>query len=333
MTGGFLGQVQQGRARTPQTRVKPRLVMVTLSICALLTAGLAGAPGVPAPSIPVAGQTQGVAVPAAAVQPAVPVNPQEKGSAADAAGAQDSGLMPTVWDWKGLRVNKILFEGVTFDATDTLPSELTQKVGEPLDPQKVRESTRRLFASGRYRDIAVRGVRQGDEVTLIFAGSPRFYVGRVTIDGVKNDRLASLLEFGAKLSPGTAFTESQIATGSEGGKQILQQQGYYEPTVAVKTETDASGNQVNVTYTVNIGIQARIGTVTVEGTGLGFTTEEFRKKSKLKPNSRVTRDTISNALDRLRKQYQKNNHLEAAVTLQKQTYDPATKKIDYDFHV
>jgi outer membrane protein insertion porin family len=332
MTGGFLGQVQQGRARTPQMRVKPRLVMVTASLGALLTAGL-GAQVSPSTSIPTAGQTQGVSVPAAAVQPAVPVNPQEKGSAADAAGAQDSGLMPTVWDWKGLRVNKILFEGVTFDAADTLPSELTQKAGEPLDPQKVRESMRRLFASGRYRDIAVRGVRQGDEVTLIFVGSPRFYVGRVTIDGVKSDRLASLLEFGAKLSPGTAFTESQIATGSEGVKQILQQQGYYEPTVAVKTETDASGNQVNVTYTVNIGIQARIGTVTVEGTGLGFTTEEFRKKSKLKPNSRVTRDTISNALDRLRKQYQKNNHLEAAVTLQKQTYDPATKKIDYDFHV
>jgi outer membrane protein insertion porin family len=333
MTGGFLGQVQQGRARRPQTRVKPRLVMVTLSICALLTAGLAGAQVSPPTSIPGAGQTQGVSVPAAAVQPAVPVNPQEKGSAADAAGAQDSGLMPTVWDWKGLRVNKILFEGVTFDATDTLPSELTQKVGEPLDPQKVRESTRRLFASGRYRDIAVRGVRQGDEVTLIFAGSPRFYVGRVTIDGVKNDRLASLLEFGAKLSPGTAFTESQIATGTEGIKQILQQQGYYEPTVAVKTETDNAGNQVNVTYTVNTGIQARIGNVTLEGTGLGFTTEEFRKKSKLKANGKVTRDTISNALDRLRKQYQKNNHLEAAVTLQKQTYDPATKKIDYDFHV
>jgi outer membrane protein insertion porin family len=337
MTGGFLGQVQQGRARTPQMRVKPRLVMVTASLGALLTAGL-GAQVSPSTSIPAAGQTQGVSVPAAVVQPAVPVNSQEKaaqvqGSVADAAATHDSGLTQSVWDWKGLRVDKILFEGVTFDAADTLPSELTQKASEPLDPQKVRESMRRLFASGRYRDIAVRGVRQGDEVTLIFAGSPRFYVGRVTIDGVKSDRLASLLEFGAKLSPGTAFTESQIATGTEGVKQILQQQGYYEPTVAVKTVTDASGNQVNVTYTVNIGIQARIGTVTVEGTGLGFTTEEFRKKSKLKPNSRVTRDTISNALDRLRKQYQKNNHLEAAVTLQKQTYDPATKKIDYDFHV
>ncbi len=60
-----------------------------------------------------------------------------------------------------MRVDKIEFEGVTFDATDTLPKELPQKVGEPLDPQQVRASLRRLFASGRYRDISVRGVRRG----------------------------------------------------------------------------------------------------------------------------------------------------------------------------
>ena len=132
--------------------------------------------------------------------------------------ANETGLTTSVWDWKGLRVDKIQFEGVTFDPTDTLPQELAQKVGTPLDPEQVRASLRRLFASGRYRDISVRGVRQGDAVTLIFAGAARYYVGRVTIDGVKNDRLASLLEFATKLSPGTAFNESQIAAG-DGGDQ------------------------------------------------------------------------------------------------------------------
>ena len=71
--------------------------------------------------------------------------------------ADSAGLTTTVWDWKGLRVDKIVFEGVTFDATDTLPQELAQKAGTPLDPQEVRASLRRLFASGRYRDISVAG--------------------------------------------------------------------------------------------------------------------------------------------------------------------------------
>src|SRR6185437_16772209 len=125
------------------------------------------------------------------------------------------GLSTSVWQWKGLRVNKIEFEGVTFDATDRLPTQLQQKAGEPFDPQKVRQSTRRLFDSGRYRDIEVRGIRQGDGLILIFAGSPRYYVGRVEIEGVKSERLSSLLEYATKLSPGTALTRSAVSAGTD----------------------------------------------------------------------------------------------------------------------
>ena len=63
-----------------------------------------------------------------------------------------------------------------------------------------------------------------------------------------------------------------------------------------------------------------------------LTLEEFRKKGKLKQGSKVNRDTTSNALTRLRKQYQKKDRLEATVTLQKQTYDQPRKQLDYQFH-
>jgi outer membrane protein insertion porin family len=313
--GGFLGQVQRGRA---QRSLKLRCGLVVAAVClgSLVVGSVAGAQQVPRVS----------SVPAQQVPPV-------------AAGAGDSqttgdsaGLITTVWDWKGLRVDKIVFEGVTFDATDTLPQELAQKVGTPLDPQEVRASLRRLFASGRYRDISVRGEREGDAVTLIFTGVPRYYVGRVTIDGVKNDRLSSLLEFATKLSPGTAFSEPQIAAGTEGVTEMLQQQGYYEPTVTAASQIDVAGDQVNITYTIAIGPQARVGKITLAGADTGLTLEEFRKKAKLKEGNRVTRDTASNAMERLRKLYQKKDRLEATVTLQQQTYDAPQKQVNYEFH-
>jgi len=296
---------------------------------------VAAGQGVPAASTPAQTSTT-VNSRAASATPAQTEKTAKPGASTsdDVTAAQvGPGLTTTVWDWKGLLVEKIVFEGVTFDATDTLPSELAQKTGEPLDPSKVRASLRRLFASGRYRDIEVRGVRQGDAVTLIFAGPPRYFVGRVTIAGVKSERLTSLLEFGTKLSPGTAFSESEIAVGSDGIKEILQQQGYYEPKVSAKQETDEAGHQVNVTYTVAIGPQARVGQVSVEGTDGGLTPEEFRKKGKLKQGSKVRRETASNALDRLRKLYQKRDRLEATVTLQKSTYVESRKQVDYEFRV
>jgi len=246
-------------------------------------------------------------------------------------GSLGPGLSTTVWQWKGLRVEQIQFEGVLFGPTDLLPKELTQRAGEPLDPTKVRQSVRRLFASGRYKDIEVRGVRQGDSVILIFAGSPQYFVGRVTIEGVRNDRLASLLRYATRLTPGTAITNAEVAAGSAGIKQILEQQGYFESTVSVRS-ADVEGHQRNLFYTVNLGPQARVGEVVLKGDDPGMTVEEFRKKGRLKTGSRVTRDTTSNAIDRLRTQFQKRNRLKATVSLQNQTYVEARRQVDYEFH-
>jgi len=234
--------------------------------------------------------------------------------------------------WKGLCVERIDYEGVVFDAKDPLPQQIPQRAGEPLDPAKVAASIRQLFASGRYRDIRVEGAREGDGVTLVFAGTPQLFVGRVTVDGVKDERLTSLLEYATKLQPGTDFTDGAIPAGTDGVKQTLATNGYFQPTVTAKAQADDPNIQVNPTYTVNVGPQARVGGVDVAGADTGFTADEFRKKAKLK-NGNVTRDTVSNALTRIRSQYQKRGRLEATATLEKQTYNAQRKQVDYNFNV
>jgi outer membrane protein assembly factor BamA len=234
--------------------------------------------------------------------------------------------------WKGLRVSAIDFEGVTFDVKDPLPSLLPQQAGALLDPAQVKASVRRLFATGRYRNIRVDCERQGDDVRLIFVGVPRYFVGRVSIVGVKEERLASLLEFATKLQPGTDFTDAMIPVATEGIRQALASNGYYEPTIAVKTDIDVEGNQVNALYTVSVGPQAHVGKVAVEGADPGLTVEEIRKKGKMKLGAKVTRETTSNALTHLRAQYQKRDRLEATTVLRTEIYDKARKQVDYDFN-
>ena len=264
------------------------------------------------------------------------VSTQQNGQAGASRAEDVAGVGPlakTVWEYKGQRVTKIEFEGVTFDAGDTLPNEIAQKAGEPLDPQKVRQSVRRLFASGRYRDIDVREEAAGDGVTLIFGGTPRYYVGRVLIVGVQNERLASLLEYGTKLDPGVAYTRGAMEAGSAGIRQVLAQNGYYQPEVAALSTLDRAGQQINVTYTVAVGPQARVGNVAIVGKDPGITEKDFRKKAKLKRKTKVTRDTASDALTKVGAVYQKKNRLEASVTLQDSTYAPERKQLDYKFDV
>jgi outer membrane protein assembly factor BamA len=235
-------------------------------------------------------------------------------------------------EWKGLRVERVEFQGVTFDPKDPVPGQLTQQAGQPLDPAKVTASIRRLFATGKYRDIGLDGRREGDTVILIYVGTPRYFVGLVQITGVKDERLASLLEYATKLQPGTEFSEAMIAAGADGVRESLASSGYFQPVITPTTTVDDAGGQVNATYSVNIGPQARVGQITLEGQNAGLTVAELRKKGKLKQGSKVNRETVSNALTKLRAQYEKKDRLEATTSLRKQTYDTPRKQVDYDFN-
>ena len=255
-------------------------------------------------------------------------------------------LEPNLWSKAGTPVADLRFEGVTFSSTDAIFTELEQKAGEPLDPEKVRADINRLFATGRYRDLRVDEVAAGSGVTLVFAGEPRYFMGRVTILGVKQERLASLLEFATRLDPGVGFTEAAIPTAVEALKESLASNGYFAPTVKVATTIDPEGHQVNATFTVDLGPQARIGKVAVGGPDPGIDEDTFRDKGHMDCswltkgvervfgkicNEKVVRDTTSNALAGVRSYYQKENHLEGTITLQRSMYAEQRKEVDYDF--
>ncbi|GAC1359683.1 MAG: hypothetical protein NVSMB3_07280 [Acidobacteriaceae bacterium] len=131
----------------------------------VLLATMVGAQGIPAPSQGAGGAPagQGAATrqsPAAVPQASQTQLPTDgtrpvRTPLDDLKGLSATGLSTSLVQWRGLRVDRVLFEGVTFGPKETLPNELAQKAGQPLDHEKARERTRRLFGSGRYRDITV----------------------------------------------------------------------------------------------------------------------------------------------------------------------------------
>ncbi len=241
---------------------------------------------------------------------------------------------------RGQRLKGIAFDGVEFGEGDQLPEELGLKAGDTIDPTKIRAATRRLFLTGLYRDIAVRAVKEADGITLVFQGTPRFFVGRVTIQGINNERMTSLLEASTELQPGLPFTNSQVKTGADNITKTLAQNGFYAPMVRSSTEHLTDGKQVNVIYSIALGVKATVGNVTVHGDS-GLTVDEFRKTGKLEPKNttlhvfkttnKVSNTTTSNALSKLRAYYQKKERLEAAVALEKSEYAADRKQVDYTF--
>ncbi|AXC15189.1 hypothetical protein ACPOL_5945 [Acidisarcina polymorpha] len=240
--------------------------------------------------------------------------------------------VPGLRAWEGLKIAAIQFRGVGTTTLDPLPAGLALQPGMALVSDKLRDSLRRLYATGLYDTIVVEGTRSGNEVTIIFTGEPRVFIGTVSVRGVKDDRLTSQLQRATKLDPGTTYSQTKLDRGEELIKQFLEQNGYFQPTVTVQTQADQPNSQMNITYIVGLGKSARVGDVHVDGNS-GMSIEEFRKKAKLKLNSKVTRDTSDRALSGLRKVYQKQQRLASNVDLQSKAYQPPSNHVNYSFGV
>jgi outer membrane protein insertion porin family len=239
----------------------------------------------------------------------------------------DQGLL---LDWAGLQVVSITFDGVGADLLKPLPAQLAQQPGTPLDPPKIRESLRSLFATGLYQTIEVAGVRAGDSVTIIFSGVPRLFVGRVNVEGVKDERLDAALDAAIQLQAGTPFSDARAAQAEPSIKTTLENNGYYRGQIASTKVIDHENSLVDVNFEVTTGDQARIGDVELTGDS-GLTEAQFRKQAKLKRNAKVNRNTASRALGNLRKHYNKRGHLAATISLTSKEYVPPTNRLNYTF--
>ncbi len=303
----------------------------------LLNSQSASEPAAQAPSVnpaapmavPQASQEANPATPTVRQSPPVVTNPLPA-------------LTPSLWDESGAKVSAIRFDGVRFDEQDPLLKQLSQHAGQPLDPEKVRADLFRLFSSGRYRDLSANLVKTEAGMQLIYAGVPRYYIGRVDIAGVSSERLSSLFEFATKLDPGTPYTETEIPAALDGVKESLAENGFYQPTIDVATNMDDVGHQINFTFMIQIGPQAKVGKVRITGKDPGVSVVDFRKEAGLNCSRlvllfqhdcqlKVTRETVSDALSGVSSSFKKENRLEATISLQKQTYKPSTRELYYQF--
>ncbi|HEX5235147.1 MAG TPA: POTRA domain-containing protein [Silvibacterium sp.] len=247
--------------------------------------------------------------------------------------AQPAGVTPhaatdNLRAWEGLRVEAVEFKGVDRSRLEPLPEFLALQPNRPLGAEDVRDSLRQLYATGLYKEISVEGERHGNSVTLIFNGMSQFFLGRVTVDGVKDDRLASQLERSTRLIAGTRYTDAKMTRAARLLTQTLQENGYYLGTFTTTTTKDSADALVNIHYEVKLGKQTRLGAVKVSGDS-GLTIAQFRKKGKLKAHSKVTRDTVSRALSGVQNNYEKKQRLEATVSLASKQFQPPLLDLNF----
>ncbi len=232
--------------------------------------------------------------------------------------------------FNGLPIRRVVFEGVLATRLKPYAGQIQDAVGQPLHSDFLRDSLRRLYATGLYDTIEVAGEREAGGVALIFRGQPRMFIGIVGVDGAKGATVNTQLERAAELTPGTHFTQAKLAQALEQMRQTLAANGYHQPVIQ-DTVTLRPGEQLaDIVFHVVSGPRARIGKVEVAGDS-GMAVEKFRRHAHLRTGAHVDHDTVNRALDGVLKHYQKQERLEADVKLESQDYVAASRTVNYRF--
>ena len=227
-------------------------------------------------------------------------------------------------------MRSIAFEGVSADQLKPLAGHLPQAEGAPLTEENLKRSLRQLYATGLYDTIEVRGTRQADGVALVFAGTPRTFIGTVGVDGATGATMNMQLQRASQLDAGTRLTQEKMVRAAEQMRATLEQNGYYEAVITQTMTPHPEQQLADIAFRVVSGPRARVGKVTVTGDS-GMTVDEFRQHAHLWKIAHVDHDTVNRALDGVLRDYQKQDRLEAEVKLESAAYDHATKAVNYRF--
>ena len=254
------------------------------------------------------------------------------GAGSSGAGGEQAAQAPLDFlaQWEGLPVRRISFAGVSAERLVPLPGHLDQAVAEPLNGENVKKSLRKLFATGLFETIAVEGVREQDGVVLIFRGTPRTFIGTVSVYGAKGNTTNTQLQRASQLEPGSRFTPAKLNQALEQMRMTLARDGFHEPVITDALTAHPEEQLVDIAFHVVSGPQARLGTVEVTGDP-GMSVNDFRHHAHLRAGERVEHDTGNRALTGVLKTYQGEQRLEAEIKLENQQYDARNQKANFRF--
>jgi len=242
--------------------------------------------------------------------------------------AQSTSALDAISAYAGRNIRSIELPGVP--DSDHLLQMIPQKSGQPLDRDQVRESIRVLFATGRFADIQAEVTPSGSDVRLTFTSVFNFFVGGVDVEGAPGQPNTNQTLNAAKFQLGELYTLDQLNRALQNVRQLMQENGYYRARVTAESTSNPATQQVSILFHITPGEPAHVGEVKATGHP-AFSQGQLQDIARMHPGERVTATRVTNSLQRLRKTFQKQQHVLAQVSIAEQRYHVESNAVDYTY--
>lgn len=239
----------------------------------------------------------------------------------------------------GRRISSISYAPADQPLTpDQLALSLQLRPGDTLEETALGQAIERLWATGRFEDISVSAVPDGDRAALTFHTRPAFFVSRITVTGVDDPPNAAQLSNAAKLSLGEAFSDDLLPRAADSMQTLLRSNGFYTARVVYETAARPATAEMDIRLIVQPGPRARFsqpsfsGSLQLPEARLLHLTNYLRWFG-LRGYRDVTANRLQRGVERIRDAYLKSDHLQASVRISSLDYDAAAITLRPNFDI
>lgn len=219
---------------------------------------------------------------------------------------------------------------------------VAQKPGTPYNQSVIEATAQALKQAGGFPKVEINIEPEVAGLRVNFLLEPAFYLGMVEFPGaVKYFPYTRLLQV-ANLPDEDPYDPARIPVAEAALTEFLHQNGYFQAKIHTTTNIDDARELVGVTFAVDMGKQAKISSVNVDGpdnpesTRLVHAVKSLRARLSgglLKPGKPYTPERISAATKLMKATLTRQRRLASSIRENPPQYNPATNRVDVSFKV
>ena len=142
---------------------------------------------------------------------------------------------------------------------------IEQKTGDPYSQSKVEASIAALERSGQFPKIEVTIVPDPLGLRLNFLLEPAYYLGMVDFPGATKAFSYTRLLQVTDLQGEDPYDTTRVAASEKALQDFFRRNGYFQAAIRTEPSVDDSHQLVSLTFSVELGKQARINDVRLQG--------------------------------------------------------------------
>jgi outer membrane protein insertion porin family len=219
---------------------------------------------------------------------------------------------------------------------------VTVRPGMPYSEPQIEQSAEVLKKAGGFPEVHVSVDPDITGLRVSFLLEPAYYLGVIDFtSATKYFSYTNLLQV-VNLPDEDPYDPSRIPIAEKALLKFLQEHGYFQAKVHAQTKIDDDHQLVNVSFVVEIGKQARISSVMLDGPDqpesarLVHAVRSLRARLSgglLKPGKPYSRERLNEASTLMKKVLAKQRRLASSVKENPPEYDPATNRVAVSFKV